>query len=386
MRIILLICLASLLARAQQSVEITFKIKANNIPDTGKVYISGNKPELGNWQPGEISLINTAGNIWERTFSFPAGESIECKITLGSWDREALNTDGSVPKNIRFRAYTDTVISLTINNWKEVDGNTSMFKGQVTGHLEYIRNLKGEGLLPRDIIVWLPPDYSKDTTKRYPVLYMQDGQNLFDPATSAFGIDWQLDETADSLIRQGRIKPIIIVGITNTLWRKSEYAENDTGSAYMKFVVEKVKPLIDSTYRTLTDPANTAVGGSSLGGLISFMLAWNYPYIFSMAMCMSPALKIYNFNYVDNVKNYIGPRKNIRFYFDYGVASRDSLLIPGVKAMRRVLENKGYNKRGNGYIVRDTDIMLFVDLHGEHNESSWAARVWRPLLFFFGRN
>jgi predicted alpha/beta superfamily hydrolase len=378
MRIILLICLASLLVRAQQSVEITFKIKANNIPDTGKVYISGNKPELGNWQPGEISLINTSGNIWERTFSFPAGESIECKITLGSWDREALNTDGSVPKNIRFRAYTDTVISLTINNWKEVKGNTSMFKGQVTGHLDYIRNLKGDGLPPRDIIVWLPPDYSKDTTKRYPVLYMQDGQNLFDPATSAFGIDWQLDETADSLIRQGRMKPIIIVGITNTLWRKSEYAESDTGIAYMNFVVGKIKPLIDSAYRTLTGPLNTAVGGSSLGGLISFMLAWNYPDIFSMAMCVSPALKIYNYDYVDNVESYTGPQKDLKFYFDMGMHSKDSLLVSGVNAMIKVLVDKGYEI--------GKDIMLYEDEHGEHNEISWAARVWRPLLFFFGKN
>lgn len=375
MKIILLLCLATLLVRAQQSVEITFKIEANNIPDTAKVYISGNKPELGNWYPGKISLINTSGNIWERKFSFPAGESIEFKVTLGSWDNEAANADGSIPKNNRFKAYSDTVIGLTINNWKE--GSTNTFKGQVTGHLDYIRNLKGEGLPPRDLVIWLPPDYSKDTTERYPVLYVQDGQNLFDPSTSAFGVDWQMDETADSLIRQGKMKPIIIVGITNTPWRKSEYGDNDTGSAYMKFVVEKVKPLIDSSYRTLTGPANTAVGGSSLGGLISFMLAWNYPEVFSMAMCVSPALKVYNYNYVDNVEGYNGPRKNLRFYFDNGVHSIDSLVVPGVKAMIQVLEEKGYEI--------NKDIMWYQDVNGEHNESSWAARVWRPLLFFFGR-
>ncbi len=375
MKIIFLLCLFSILVRAQQSVEITFKIQANNIPDSGTVYITGNQQELGNWRPDKVSLINTSGNIWEKTISFPPGEDIEFKITLGSWENEAVNKDGSIPENIKLKAYSDTVVSLSFSNWKSKP--VQKFKGKVTGRLEYIRNLKGEGIPPRDVIIWLPPDYSKDINKRYPVLYMQDGQNLFDPATSAFGIDWQLDETADSLIRQGKMRSLIIVGLANTAWRNSEYAENDTGYAYMKFVVQKVKPLIDSTYRTLTDRGNTAVGGSSLGGLISFMLAWNYPDVFSMAMCVSPALKIYNINYVDNVKEYAGPRKDLKFYFDAGLHSIDSLLVPGVIEMIKALESKGYKK--------GRDIMFYEDKHGEHNESSWAARAWRPLLFFFGR-
>ncbi len=364
------------MVRAQQSIEITFIIQANNIPDSGKIYITGNQPELGNWHPGEISLINTAGNIWERTFSFTTGENIEFKITRGSWENEAVNMDGSTPANIKLKAYSDTVVSSTINHWK--DEFTYKLKGQVTGHLDYIRNVKGEGIPPRDIIIWLPPGYDENIGKQYPVIYMQDGQNLFDPSTSAFGVDWQLDETADTLIRYGKMKPVIIVGIANTKWRNSEYAENDTGYAYMKFVVEKVKPLIDSSYRTLTDPGSTAVGGSSLGGLISFMLAWNYPEVFSMVMCVSPALKVYNFDYVDNVIDYKGPRKKLKFYFDAGISSRDSLLVPGVREMVQVLKEKGYKK--------GKDIMLYEDEYGEHNESSWAARAWRPLLFFFGRN
>jgi predicted alpha/beta superfamily hydrolase len=375
MKIIFILCIASLMIRAQQPIGITFKIHANNIPDTGKVYISGNQPELGTWHPGLVCLTNTSGNIWERTFSFPAGEAIEFKITRGSWDNEAVNNDGSVPPNIKLIAYSDTTINLTVNAWK--DEFTHKSKGQVTGHLDYIRNVKGEGLLPRDIIIWLPPGYDEDTTKRYPVLYMQDGQNLFDPATSTFGVDWQLDETADSLIRKGRMEPIIIAGLSNTKRRNSEYAENDTGYAYMRFVVEKVKPLIDSSYRTIRDRRSTAVGGSSLGGLISFILAWNYPEVFSMAMCVSPALKVYNFNYVDNVQDYSGPRKNIKFYFDCGMHSIDSLLVSGTAEMVQTLESKGYEE--------GKDVLWYKDENGEHNEGSWAVRAWRPLLFFFGR-
>ncbi len=360
---------------AQQSVRITLEIQVHNIPDTAKVYVSGNQPELGNWNPGLIALSNTSGNVWERTFSFPAGEDVEFKITRGSWENEAVNRDGSVPQNIKIKTIRDTTVYLSINHWK--DEFTYKLKGQVTGRLDYIRNVKGEGILPRDIIVWLPPGYKEDAEKRYPVLYMQDGQNLFDPSTSAFGVDWQLDETADSLIRKGRMKPIIIVGLANTKWRNSEYAENDTGYAYMKFVVEVVKPLIDSSYHTITGPASTAAGGSSLGGLISFMLAWNYPEVFSMAMCVSPALKVYNFNYVDNVIDYKGPRKNLKFYFDVGVKSIDSLLVPGVKEIILALKEKGYEK--------GKDIIFYEDSLGEHNETSWSARAWRPLLFFFGR-
>jgi enterochelin esterase-like enzyme len=206
---------------------------------------------------------------------------------------------------------------------------------------------------------------------------MQDGQNLFDPATSAFGVDWELDETADSLIRKGAIKPIIIVGLANTRWRSAEYADNDTGYTYMKFIVNKVKPFIDTTYRTLPDPMNTAVGGSSQGALISFMLGWNYPDVFSKVICMSPALKISSINYVKNVEMYKGQRKNLKFYFDAGQSSLDSLLIPGTQDMIKALEEQGYKK--------GVDILWYIDKDGEHNEVSWGKRIWRPLLWFFSK-
>lgn len=375
MKIILLFFLTAAMAHAQQTIKVTFNVRANNIPDTSNVFITGNRPELGSWHPGLIPLTNISANQWERTFPFTAGEDLEFKITRGSWENEAVNSSGSIPPNIKVTAFSDTIINITVNAWK--DEFTHYLKRQVTGHLDYFRNVKGQGVPPRDIIVWLPPGYDEDTVKSYPVLYMQDGQNLFDPSTSSFGTDWQLDETADSLIRMERMKPVIIVGLSNTPWRNSEYAENDTGYAYMKFVVGKVKPMIDSSYRTLVGPESTAVGGSSLGGLISFMLAWNYPDVFSMAMCVSPALKIYDINYVDNVNGYSGPSKHLKFYFDSGIKSIDSLLVPGVKEMIRALQAKGYET--------GKDILWYEDTLGEHNEGSWAARAWRPLLFFFGR-
>lgn len=372
---LILFILFVLTVRAQESVKITFRIEANNIPDSAKLYITGNTKELGRWDPAEVSLINTSSNFWERTFIFPEGTELEYKITLGSWSTEAVNENGSIPGNGKLDVKSDTTIDTVINHWKQQFKYQS--QGHVTGKIDYYRDVKGKGILPRDILVWLPPGYKTDINKRYPVLYMQDGQNLFDPAASAFGVDWQIDETADSLIRKGKMRSIIIVGLTNTKWRSSEYADNDTGYAYMRFVVNKVKPFIDSAYRTLSDAENTAVGGSSLGALITFMLGWNYPHVFSKVICMSPALKISKINYVKNVEQYTGPRKNLKFYFDAGSGSLDSLLIPGTVEMINALEKQGYE-----YGV---DILWYVDKQGKHNEASWSKRIWRPLLFFFGR-
>ena len=375
MKYFLLTFLIPLTILAQELNEITVRVIANNIPDSAGIYISGNLPELGNWDPGKISLINTSGNIWEKSFLIPESKNIEYKITRGSWSTEAVDKNGEVPVNSRLLVKNDTIIEIKIEHWK--DQFAYELKDQVTGRIDYYKQLKAQGILPRDMLVWLPPGYKTDTTAHYPVLYMQDAQNLFDPYTSTFGIDWHLDEMADSLIKCGLLRPLIIVGLTSTKWRSSEYADNDTGYAYMKFMINKVKPFIDSVYRTLTGSENTAVGGSSLGALISFMLVWNYPEVFSKVICMSPALKILNIDYVKNVREYGGPLKNVKFYFDVGTDSIDSRLKTGTLEMIKALKSKGY-KMGK-------DILWYEDLKGTHNEASWGQRVRRPLLFFFGR-
>ena len=125
----------------------------------------------------------------------------------------------------------------------------------------------------RNLIVYLPEAYDCEPDRRFPVLYMQDGQNIFDRATSAFGTEWGADETAQLLIRENKIEPLIIVGIYTEANRIDELTDTfskkhgDGGKArlYARFLVEEVKPFIDKTYRTKPDRANTGVGGSSLG-------------------------------------------------------------------------------------------------------------------------
>jgi len=184
-------------------VKINIVVTSNNVKSNEQIFISGNKPELGNWNPAIIGLDKINDSTYAREFKFNEGEVIEFKFTKGSWDSEALNDNESTPGNIIIKVLHDTSINYRINHWKN---SRSKIAGQITGKVIYHNNFKGKNILPRNIIVWLPPSYESLPDKHYPVLYMHDGQNIFYPATSSFGVDWQIDETADSLIKSEAIR------------------------------------------------------------------------------------------------------------------------------------------------------------------------------------
>ncbi|MBT8390722.1 MAG: histidine kinase [Ignavibacteriaceae bacterium] len=359
---------------AQQTVSIEIIVLCDSLNYNSEIFITGNDPQLGNWQPDKTKLIKIENGKWRKKFFFTKGKKLEFKVTRGSWETEVLNDDGSVPSNHCLILEKDTSVTITVNLW--ADQFEVTLKGQITGIVKYHSNIKAPELKRREVIVWLPPFYFLETAKRYPVLYMHDGQNLFDPSTSAFRVDWQLDETVDSLIRKKLIEDIIIVGIYNSSERSSEYSENDTGYAYINFIIDSLKPFIDARYRTLTGKENTAVGGSSLAGLISFMMVWEFSNYFSKAICISPALKIERFDFVDNVKSYNGDKKNIKIYIDNGGVGTDSILQAGINEMLLVLKEKDF-------IVGD-DVFWFRDEDAQHSESEWSKRVWRALIFLFG--
>ncbi len=356
-------------------VSVKFIVISHLPKQNSKVYVTGDNQTLGNWNPSLISLNKINDSTWTTNLSFNSGTPILFKFTLGGWQNEALDANGNVPDNHRLTVKSDTTLQFIINKWK--DGSAQpQFHGQITGDVRYFHNLKGDNIKPRDVIVWLPPSYNSDSTKKYPVLYMQDGQNIFDPKTSSYGVDWQLDEAADSLIKAHSIKEIIIVGIYNTTDRMTEYLDTPLGHSYMKFVVNKLKPFIDKNFRTLPDRNNTAVGGSSAGGTISFLLAWDYPAVFSQAACLSPAFHIQSINLVKKVLNYFGPKKDIKFYFDNGTIDLDSQLLPGTQEMISALISKGYRP--------GKDFEFFLAKGATHNEAAWAKRNWRYLEFMFG--
>ena len=348
-------------------------------PGDAKVFIAGNSPALGNWDPGKVQLTKENDRLWVFSSDVPIGSVLEFKITRGSWSSEALYVDGTIPQNTVVAVSSDTVISLVPATWNDIS-QTRMNRtraGGITGTVRYHRRLKGEGLnFERDIVVWLPPSYGKDLRKRYPVLYMHDGQNVFNPATSFIGFDWRADEVADSLIRAHAIEEILIVGINNTPDRMAEYSDTPLGRKYARFVVERVKPLIDSRYRTKPSRENTAVMGSSMGGLISMMFELWYPVVFSKAACLSSSVgsgigeKELEERFSENQLS-----KNLRMYMDVGELERS--LVPGNEALAAFLQKNGYESGKN--------FEFFLAKGALHNEQAWAHRLWRPLTFLFGR-
>jgi predicted alpha/beta superfamily hydrolase len=358
----------------QKDVSVTFNVEVDSLHWDSNIYVTGNHIKLGNWQPDVVKLSKSETGENSKSISFKYGEMIEFKITRGNWDTEALNVDGSTPGNFTLTVKNDTTINIQIKLW--ADQVERIIEGQITGTVRYHKNFESKNLKPRDIIVWLPPFYFSEKEMRYPVLYMHDGQNIIDPRTSSFNIDWQIDESADTLIRKEYIDPIIIVGIYNTQDRSEEYSEDSLGYVYMKFIIDSLKPFIDKNYRTLDDRENTATGGSSSGGLISFILPWEYPTVFSKSACISPAFKIDKYDFVNNVVSDKGEKKKLKFYIDNGNDALDTKLQPGVDEMLNALIEKGF--------LEKQDYYFFKDLDGSHNESSWSKRFWRALIFMFG--
>ena len=360
----------TLQAQTESSIRVTFILTSPDLPDDTSVYITGSVEQLGMWNPNKVKMDPKGNHTWTKEIVISRPVSIEYKYTLGSWEREGANADGSPLSNFNTNASQDKTVKDTVLFWTK-GPRQRVVHGQITGTVKYHRALKGAGIKDRDLIVWLPPGYEADTSRRYPVIYMHDGQNVFDPATSAFGVDWSVDETADDLIKKKSIEPVIVVGIYNTSDRMKEYTPGDKGAAYMEFIVKTVKPLIDSTYRTKPDRKNTIVGGSSAGGIISFMLVWEHPEVFSKAICMSPAFKTptsmsAGWDYAKVVETSTGKKKDVFFYIDNGGIGLESQLQPGVDEMIKALKAKGYQE--------GKDFVVVIDPNAKHSEADWAKR------------
>lgn len=372
--LLLLLCFSFYLS-AQNIHSVTINVYARGVLEGESVYITGNIAEIGNWNPSKKPLHAEGNGNFSLKFFVNAGTELQFKFTKGSWETEAIYEKGKVPPNWKVLVVSDTILNYSIQEWK--DTQTVNVFGQITGTVKY-HTIAGIGRLQsREIIVWLPPGYDSDSSKRYPVLYMHDGQNIINPATSTFGRDWQADETADSLIRMNIIEPIIIVGIYNTGNRYEEYMGESLRNIYMEFVVNSVKKTIDSLYRTKPDRRNTAVAGSSAGGAITFLLYWNYPHIFSKAACFSPAFMVANFDMVSPLSKENLSKEPGIIYIDNGGQNIDSVLQYGVTMMNKKLETLGFERGKNLHVVIEPD--------ADHNEIAWAQRLPNVLKLFFGK-
>lgn len=241
----------------------------------------------------------------------------------------------------------------------------------------------------RDVIVYLPPGYDQKKHTRYSVLYLHDGQNLFDGATSFIpGQEWRVDEAVEGLIARGKIEPLIVVGIYNTgKDRVNEYTPVEDpkykagGKAdlYGRLLVEELKPFIDSTYRTRKDAAHTGLGGSSLGGLVSIYLGLKYPNVFGRLSVVSPSVWWAN-NYIVHYVEALRKKRAIRVWLDIGTkeggnAAEAQKTVKGAQLLKDTLIKKGWKL--------EEDLKYFEAQGAEHNERAWAARVEQILEFLF---
>ncbi len=257
-----------------------------------------------------------------------------------------------------------------------------------------------EIIKPRDVEVWLPQEY--DTLDALPVLYMFDGQNIFHGQQGWFGgfdNGWQVDEVLDSLIKAGKIAPVMVVGISNTgMMRASEYmpakpkglieerilkADSYLQESYedygiqsdeqLKFIVEELKPFIDSRYKTLPDKSNTLVAGSSMGGLISAYAICEYPDVFGAAACFSTHWPPLDGVFLEYLRGNLPDPSNHKIYFDYGTIELDAEYEPYQLVVDSMMEARGFQRELNWTTRR---------CEGEgHNSEAWHKRFHIPMEF-----
>jgi len=301
------------------------------------------------------------------------------KFTLGSWQSVEVQANGQdITDRYLAQPKYDTTVYFTVAGWKD-PSKTVPRPSTASANVQRPTAAFGvNGTLdPRNIWVYLPPDYDQQANKRFAVLYMHDGQNLFDRATS-YQNEWRVDETLDSLAKLGQPVPIV-VGINSTgrrmeemaIWA-NEYAEQPEGAAYIDLIVQQIKPWVDQHYRTLPQAQHTGIMGSSLGGLISFYGALRYPQTFGKVGVFSPS-----FWYHEQVFNWAAQQKpstQTRFYMLAG-EPEGGQIAANTRKMAALMEKR--------WGLGAAQLSVHIDPQGQHMESFWGQWFKYAVLWLY---
>lgn len=265
-------------------------------------------------------------------------------------------------------------------------------------NLRHYEQVSYDGLSPRNVDVWVPEEYETSQDRRFPVLYMHDGQNLFEPEKSYAGVTWGVAEAITKLSKEGIIEPAIVVGIWNTenrfgdyqpikpfdtlkgkiikkLFRKSKKLKNYSFVAdkYISFIVHSLKPMVDKEFRTKPKSEHTFIMGSSMGALISMYAISEYPDVFGGAGCLSTHWPVVQKVILPYLRERIPKAGKQKYYFDHGTEGLDSKYGRAQKRIDNLMLEKGYQA--------DVDWMTRVYEGHKHHESCWQERIDVPLSF-----
>lgn len=354
--------------------QITFRITSwpASMPMNDPIYVAGN---FNGWQPGlaEYRVQPRADGSYSLTLPSTTGR-LEFKFTRGTWDTEEVDGDGQVIPNRRWEVTGEATQDFAIAGWKDLDGVATATPSTASDRVLVWQEAMDVPQLGRERRVWvyLPHGY-EEGNQHYPVLYMHDGQNLFDAATGFAG-EWSVDELLDSLQL-----PLIVVGVDNggehrineyTPYRNARRGDGGEGTAYVQFVVETLKPKVDAAFRTRPEAEHTAIMGSSLGSLISLHAAIEYPETFSKLGLLSSALWINRSDIFRDLEGY-DPTFPVRAY----------VLIGRREGPDMVMDSKRLDKE-----LREKDMLTVAYLEvpqGEHNEALWRTNMLAVLQHLY---
>ena len=394
MKVLVILGIASLLvlsesvADAAQSVHFLVHVPADTLA-SDSIFVAGSLTSVGGWKADGLKLVRQIDGTYAADIDLDSGQTLEFKITRGSWANVEKNADGSERVNRLATIDPSTKqIEITVECWANGKAATAP-SSTVVGQLE-LRRIESKSLgESRTIRVWLPAGYDADSSARYGVLYMQDGQNCFDQATSAFGHEWQIDETLTSLIADKKIPPLIVVGVDNSPINRINEFTYDTdsrhpggggGEHYSAFLLSEVKPFVDQTYRTRPDRDHTMIGGSSLGGLISLDIARRHPDIFGGIIAMSPSLWWADEALTRRIEVDAGGLCGTTIWLDIGSREDRPLAGDADPENQRTVEQA---QRLDASLTREGIVhRLTIDhQHAEHNEVSWASRFPKAIEY-----
>lgn len=333
------------------------------MPDT--IYVAGN---FNDWNPGNIKYqLTKTADFYTVSISGLKKDVYQFKFSRGDWSKVEVHQDGSGFENRLVKLSSDTALEYLIEGWQDdfvqvEKKHTASSNVQILDTAFFIPQLKRT----RRIWIYLPEGYGNhNNKKRYPVIYMHDGQNIFDEYTAGYG-EWGVDECLDSLIRRG--KPAsIVVGIDNGPKRMNEYNPyfferfgEGEGEQYIDFLAGTLKPYIDKNYRTLRMKENTIIAGSSMGGLISYYALLSHPKTFGKAGVFSPAF--WTAPAINQLTDSVAGKIDGRIFFYIGELEGGTYVLD----MKTIADNIG--KRS------DAVIYSIIDPESRHNEQAW--RKW----------